>query len=116
MKLRQKIIDERLLESPELKDVTINDLPGLQYPLFFPHDNKDNMLETPNPYVKTLFKDLLNKIDIESRGSLIRNFNFDIKEIENVMEEKNFGKKLIDKLHLQYSDKHKWYNVTREQY
>lgn len=60
----------------------------MQYPLFFPYDNKDNIIETPNPYVKTVFKDLLDKISIESRGALIKNFNFDMNEVKQVLEEK----------------------------
>ncbi|KAL4497195.1 hypothetical protein ABPG72_019515 [Tetrahymena utriculariae] len=116
MKLRQKIIDERLVESEQLQDITIREYPGLQYPLFFPFDNKDNIIEAHNPYVKTLFKDVLNEIKVESRGTLIKNYSFDLKEIESIMEEKEFGKKLIDRLHLQYSDKVNWFNKAREQY
>lgn len=114
MKLRNKVLDERLLESDDFSEPTLEEYPGLQYPLFFPHDNKGNIIETPNPYVKTLFKDLLDKIDIESRGTLIKNFGFNMNEIEAVMEEKNFSNKLIDRLNLQYNDRVNWNNITRE--
>ena len=67
MKLRQKIIDERLIVNDQETEIKVEDYPGLQYPLFFPNDNKENLVEAHNPYVKNLFKDLLGKIDIQAK-------------------------------------------------
>lgn len=65
--------------------------PGLQYPLFFPNDNAGNIVESHNPYVKTLFKDLLDRIDVQSKNSLVKSFSYDMKEIEKIMEDNMFG-------------------------
>ncbi|EGR29154.1 hypothetical protein IMG5_162090 [Ichthyophthirius multifiliis] len=119
LKLREKIISERLTENfqqdPSEK-YTLDNFPGLKYPTFFPSDNKENKVEGHDPYVKNLLGDLLDKITIEKKHNLVKNFTFDKKQIDKVVNEKQFLKVLIDRIHLNNNDRINYYNVKREEY